>query len=219
MGTVLQTQTIAASKPSFTPVQAGLLQRKCACGKHTGTGGECAECRQKREGLLQRAGVSNAPVNAVPPIVHDVLSSHGQPLDAGTRAFMEPRFEYDFSQVRVHADDRAAESARAVNALAYTVGKNVVFGEGEYKMGTNEGRRLLAHELTHVVQQSQGGSGLEAESHAELAAERISHDRSVTSEMIGNASPGLYAQKEDEPKTRKPTETSPIFNLSWDALA
>lgn len=97
--------------------------------------------------------MSAAPVNAVPPIVHDVLSSPGQPLDASTRTFMEPRFGYDFSQVRVHTDKRAAESARAVNALAYTVGRDVVFGEGEYEPGTSMGRRLLAHELTHVVQQ------------------------------------------------------------------
>ena len=98
----LQTQTKAAPQPSFTPVQTGLLQRNCACGQHTVAGGECEECRQKREGMLQRASVSAAPVNSVPPIVHDVLSSPGQALDTGTRAFMEPRFGHDFSQVRVH---------------------------------------------------------------------------------------------------------------------
>ncbi len=141
--------------PSFTPVQTGLLQRKCACGQHTIAGGECAECRQKREGTMQRAAVNSAPTNAIPPIVHDVLRSSGQPLDAGTRAFMEPRFNHDFSQVRVHTDARAAESALAVNALAYTVGRDVVFGTGQYEPGIGEGRRLLAHELTHVVQQAQ----------------------------------------------------------------
>src|SRR5258708_26444897 len=146
---------------SFTPMQTGFLQRQCACDQHTISGGECAECRQKREGTMQRAAVTAEPVNAVPPIVHDVLSSSGRPLDAPTRAFMEPRFGYDFSQVRVHTDARAAESAQAVNALAYTVGRNVVFGEGQYELGTSERRRLLAHELTHVGQQTtltdQGG--------------------------------------------------------------
>lgn len=135
---------------------SGLLQRKCACGQHTVAGGECEECRRKREGMLQRAAVNAAPVNGVPPIVHDVLNSSGQPLDAGTRAFMEPRFGHDFSQVRVHTDARAAESAQAVNALAYTMGRNVVFGMGQYELGTSEGKRLMAHELTHVVQQSNG---------------------------------------------------------------
>jgi hypothetical protein len=67
--------------------------------------------------------------------------------------FMEPRFGHDFSQVRVHKDAKVSESARAVNALAYTVGRDVVFGAGLYEPGTHEGRRLITHELTHVVQQ------------------------------------------------------------------
>jgi peptidoglycan/xylan/chitin deacetylase (PgdA/CDA1 family) len=82
-----------------------------------------------------------------------VLRSSGQPLDAVTRAYMEPRFGRDFSQVRVHTDAKAAESARVVNAQAYTVGQNVVFGAGKYSLATNVGRNLLAHELTHTVQQ------------------------------------------------------------------
>ncbi len=160
MSTQLQTQTKAASQPSFIPAQTGLLQRKCACGQHTVAGGECEECHQKREGMLQRAAVSAAPVNAVPSIVHDVLNSPGQSLDTGTRAFMEPRFGHDFSQVRVDTDTKAAESARAVNALAYTVGRDVVFAEGGYEPGTSKGKRLLAHELTHVVQQRSGTAGI-----------------------------------------------------------
>lgn len=146
----MQETTTAASKP----IRRVALQRKCACGKHTAAGGECAECRSKLEGMIQRAAVSTAPANSVPPIVHDVLGSSGQPLDTAIRAFMEPRFGHDFSQVRVHADAKAAESAQAVNALAYTVGRDVVFGVRQYAPGTNEGKRLLAHELTHVVQQT-----------------------------------------------------------------
>jgi len=89
-----------------------------------------------------------------PPIVDEVLRSPGQPLDAGTRAFMEPRFGHDFSGVRVHSDAKAAESASAVQARAYTAGRNVVFGAGEFAPGTHEGQKLLGHELAHVVQQS-----------------------------------------------------------------
>jgi len=70
------------------------------------------------------------------------------------RAYFEPRFGVDFSQVRLHSDAQAAESARALNAKAYTLGQDVVFGTGQYISGTSEGRRLMAHELTHVVQQS-----------------------------------------------------------------
>ncbi|HLM55850.1 MAG TPA: DUF4157 domain-containing protein [Pyrinomonadaceae bacterium] len=88
--------------------------------------------------------------------MHEALNSSGQPLDAQTRSFMESRFGHDFSRVRVHTDARAAESARSVNALAYTVGHDVVFAEGSYAPQTGEGRRLLAHELTHVVQQRGG---------------------------------------------------------------
>jgi hypothetical protein len=82
------------------------------------------------------------------------LMSGGQPLSRSIRAFFEPRFGYDFSRVRVHSDARGAESARAVNARAYTVGNRIVFGPGEYAPATPIGQRLIAHELVHVVQQT-----------------------------------------------------------------
>ncbi len=69
---------------------------------------------------------------------------------------MEPRFGQDFSRVRIHEEAKAVESARAVNALAYTMGHNMIFGEGQYVPGTADGERLLAHELTHVVHQGRG---------------------------------------------------------------
>ncbi len=105
--------------------------------------------------MLQRRTEGNS-ISEAPPIVHAVLRSPGQPLDTETRAFMEPRFGHDFSQVRVHKDVKAVNSAQAVNAQAYTVGRNVVFGAGHYLPGTRSGRQLLAHELTHVLQQTQG---------------------------------------------------------------
>ncbi|WP_284269092.1 eCIS core domain-containing protein [Bradyrhizobium iriomotense] len=89
-----------------------------------------------------------------PPIVHDVLRSPGQPLDAATRSFMEPRFGHDFGDVRIHSDHAAAESARAVGACAYTVGQAIAFADGEYRPGADSGRRLLAHELAHTLQQA-----------------------------------------------------------------
>lgn len=95
----------------------------------------------------------------VPPIVHEVLRSPGQPLDNNTRTFMQSRLGHDFSQVRVHIDSRAAESARAVNALAYSIGHQVIFGAGRYAPNTSAGQRLLAHELTHVVQQRTAPAG------------------------------------------------------------
>ncbi|HEY7126521.1 MAG TPA: DUF4157 domain-containing protein [Ktedonobacterales bacterium] len=122
-----QTKTPTTSTSSAAPVQSKMAQRRLSEG-------------------------TELPI--APSLVHEVLRSPGQPLDKGTRAVMEPRFGHDFSQVRVHTDAQAAESAQAVNALAYTVGRDVVFGRGQYAPHTNTGRRLMAHELTHVVQQN-----------------------------------------------------------------
>ncbi|NIM15976.1 MAG: DUF4157 domain-containing protein, partial [Candidatus Aminicenantes bacterium] len=81
------------------------------------------------------------------------LKGRGQPLPESTRTFFEPRFGYDFSKVRVHTDAKAAETAKSINAKAFTTGKDVVFGAGQYSPGTSIGRGLLAHELIHVLQQ------------------------------------------------------------------
>jgi hypothetical protein len=129
------------------------LQRACSCG------GGCSACQteqpeQEPERLqAKRVQASDMGQIEVPSIVHEVLASPGQPLDATTRGFMEPRFGHDFAHVRVHADAKAAESARAVNALAYTAGHDVVFGAGQYKPNTSAGRQLVAHELSHTIQQ------------------------------------------------------------------
>jgi hypothetical protein len=194
-----------------------MSQRKCACGQHTMAGDQCAECKKNK--TLRRQSAGSSALALAPPIVHEVLLSPGQPLDADTRAFFEPLFgrhrsmtnvrnspqrrrgpgltvasandeaereaesvehglgngvamrwnsedapspaipdlsRMDFSLVRVHADSRAGESADAISAVAYTAGEHVVFGAGRYAPGTPEGKRLIAHELTHVVQQ--GGS-------------------------------------------------------------
>ncbi|RLI51746.1 MAG: hypothetical protein DRO93_15800 [Candidatus Thorarchaeota archaeon] len=82
------------------------------------------------------------------------LRGSGQPLPKSIRAFFEPRFGYDFSYVRIHTDLEAAKLARALNAEAFTYGRDIYFGEGRYNPNTLTGKRLLAHELTHVVQQS-----------------------------------------------------------------
>jgi hypothetical protein len=89
----------------------------------------------------------------VPPIVEEVLRTQGHPIDPAARAFLEPRFGTDFSEIQVHSDQRAGESARTIGALAYTAGRHVVFGERRYSPATVSGRRLLAHELTHSIQQ------------------------------------------------------------------
>lgn len=84
------------------------------------------------------------------PLVREVLSSPGRPMDQGVRASMEPRFGHDFGRVRVHTDEKAASSAFALGSRAYTLGRHIVFGAQQYAPDTLEGRRLLAHELSHV---------------------------------------------------------------------
>ena len=187
-------------------------QRGGGCGENTIAGSECESCWQDKGAVkLQRATSNAERVNGVPPIVHEVLRSAGQPLDAATRDFMEPRFgrdsnhmpvrvlrnliqsqmtvnkpgdsyereadrfservvstaqlhlpagthRRDLSNVRVHTDTRAGKSARAVNALAYTVGRDVVFAPGYYAPHSPSGMRLLGHELTHVLQQETGST-------------------------------------------------------------
>ena len=114
---------------------------------------KCAACEEEDKKVHAKPNGTAALPGEAPPIVHQVLSSSGQPLDTATRAFFEPRFGADFSGVRVHSDAAAADSAGAINARAYTVGGQIVLGAGA-KHGANP---LLAHELAHVVQQG-GGS-------------------------------------------------------------
>ena len=179
----VRAQPGSGSPPAL--LRGGALQRKCVCGGTPGPTGECSECRKKRLGLQRRATSRTGP-SPVPPVVHEVLRSPGEPLDPTARSFIEPRFGHDFGRVRVHADEKAAESARAVNALAYVAGAHAVFGAGRYAPGTQAGRRLLAHELAHVVQHGRSGetrtpkaelgvsdAGGAAEREAETIADRV----------------------------------------------
>ena len=136
---------------------APTVQRTCSSGEDENKPQrKCAECEEEEKETALHRKETNAGPQFAPPSVHDVLNSPGQPLDPATRAFMEPRFRYDFSQVRVHDDQRASASARDVRALAYTLGRHAVFGAGQYAPHSFAGRQLLAHELAHVVQQSGG---------------------------------------------------------------
>jgi hypothetical protein len=208
-----QHRTNSILPQSSMATQTEFLQRKCACGSHTIAGDKCDDCKNKKN-VLQRKPSNISEHSEVPPIIHEVLNSSGQPLDTSTRAFFESRFvrsftgvpvssappqlsrssltigesadvyeqeadrvadavmqkngnenkneqqseKFDLSGVRIHTGERAAASARAVNALAYTFGHNIVFGAGQFAPTTQSGRHLLAHELAHVVQQS-GSAG------------------------------------------------------------
>jgi len=186
-----------------------VLRRSCACGGMLGSAGECEDCRRGRTlAAVQRATNHAGAVNAVPPIVHEVLRSPGLPLDNTVRTFMEPRFRHDFGRVRVHTDGKAAASARAVNALAYTVGQDVVFGQGHYSPATASGTHLLAHELAHVVQQSGIAPNLQpqsfvathddaSEAEAEHAAAAVANHRqpAIVQRVTGSS---LQCHKDDK---------------------
>jgi hypothetical protein len=131
--------------------------------------------------MLQRTSAGTARAGKAPSIVHEVLSSAGRPMDMASRGFFETRFSHDFGNVRIHSDARAQASAAAVNARAYTVGSDIVLGRGADACAAS-GRRLMAHELAHVVQQegaasADGGLSVSddaaAEGQADSTAERV----------------------------------------------
>ncbi|MGC2108253.1 MAG: DUF4157 domain-containing protein [Candidatus Korobacteraceae bacterium] len=137
-----------SAKSSYTPSSAlaaqngsATLERQHSFGPHV---------------CVQREAAGRTVQPSAPSLVREVVNSPGQPLDANTRAFMEPRLGHNLSSVRVHTDHKAAESAHAVSANAYTAGTHIAFAPGRYEPGTMSGRQLLAHELTHSVQQSTG---------------------------------------------------------------
>lgn len=110
--------------------------------------------------------VGNSGPRVAPSTVHDALQSRGDPLDATTQQFFEPRFRHDFNDVRVHTGAAAEAAASGIGALAFTTGKDIVFGAGQFSPDTEQGKRLIAHELTHVVQQSTAASPLGVQRYA-----------------------------------------------------
>lgn len=154
------------SDPDFKPHYDGFLELEGL------KFGEIIGAVRQTKAVIQRQTTNHAQPVVVPHIIRQVLRSSGQPIDAETRAFMEPRFDHDFSRVRVHTNSQAADSARAVNAMAYTVGQDVVFASGQYAPASVEGKRLLAHELSHVVQQERTGDGAGEADAAEREADR-----------------------------------------------
>ncbi|MGH3754327.1 MAG: DUF4157 domain-containing protein [Pseudonocardiaceae bacterium] len=132
---------------------AGLAYRAAAAGR-TDVLGPVGLLHMQR--AVGNAGVGGLVSEKERSPVLDVVASGGSPLDAATRADMEGRLGHDFGDVRVHTDARAHDSARSVNAHAYTVGSNVVFQRDQYDPSSVDGKTMLAHELTHVVQQRSG---------------------------------------------------------------
>ena len=210
------------SREPIRPSPAGAIQRK-RCGSC-----QCDDCLAAKRVSLQRRATDSMRSfpDELPSAVQEVLRSPGAPLAAAERTFMSSRFGHDFSSVRIHADARAAASARAVSALAYTSGSDVVFGAGQYLPGTDSGRRLLAHELAHVAQQARGhGGGAHTrpespalEANADTAADAALAGRPVS--LMPAAIPAI--QRRAAPYIKKvsvhlaPAQTA---DLEWEGAA
>ncbi|NKE70353.1 eCIS core domain-containing protein [Candidatus Manganitrophus noduliformans] len=186
----------------------------CACGA------SCPKCKQNGSGPLQmkRAHEHDSGNRTAPPVVNEVITSPGQPLDLSTRQFMESRFGHDFSGVRVHADAKASDSARQIEALAYTAGRDIVFAAGRYEPATAAGRHLLAHELAHVVQQTGGGSGaIQRQPDPSMESDfQLSPFRPT--DLRENASPLLASALGSTTIDRFPTGSAKIPKEGEDAL-
>jgi Domain of unknown function (DUF4157) len=143
------------------PGPAGFLQRKCACGGTPGVDGECAACRAKRL-ARQRQGTGAVQPDQASASVQHAGAVVGRSLEAGTRASMEGHFGHDFSRVRIHTDSTSARAARSLDAHAYTVGQNIYFASGRYDPASPAGKGLLAHELTHTIQQRHASTVVQA---------------------------------------------------------
>ncbi|EHK64593.1 DUF4157 domain-containing protein [Achromobacter arsenitoxydans] len=208
-----------APQPDASPPRSRLLQRRCACG----CGGKSSCSASPLTGRARRGKL------AVPDQVEEVLRSTGEPLAPADRADFEHRYGHDFGRVRIHADARAAASARALSAQAYTVGPHVAFGAGRYAPGTRQGRALLAHELAHVVQQEaryRPGLPLELgpehspqEAEADRAANALAHPaatRGTASQTVQRA--GMGDLRVAEAEARKCPATHAMPNDVFDAV-
>jgi len=111
----------------------------------------CADCEEEMQAKEEPGQTPSVPKGFDQGFA--ALQGGGQPLPAAERAFFEPRFGRDFANVRLHSGPGAVQLARSVSARAFTLGDSIVFGSGQYALGTSAARQLLAHELTHVVQQ------------------------------------------------------------------
>jgi len=203
------TSAAAAGTRRSPPAHGRRIQFKCArCG---GADPTCAECGSENEKFVRRKpNEGNTNVGQPQPPVNPVPTGGGQPLDGASRAYFGARFNRDFGDVRVHTGASAEKLTKSYGALAYTTGRDIVFADGRYSPASKDGKRLLAHELTHVVQQSGSGQvhhmpqparavGMPndpLEREADSIAERIATGLPVET-GIASAAPAIQRQNDD----------------------
>jgi Domain of unknown function (DUF4157) len=183
-----QVMTMSISSPATSPRRNG----ESANNKCSGCNMKDEEEKDNMPSMSREVSrVSSGKItDGVTNKINNIRSSRGSWLDADTKELMESRFGIDFSNVRIHTDARAAESAEAINALAYTVGQNIVFGKRQYAPSTKVGKRLLAHELVHTVQQRTSGArtiGFQGDNHSEGVVDN-SAQSALQATLIGHAS-------------------------------
>ena len=177
---------------------------------------KCSACEMKKEEEEEKEiKISTKPVNRIVKAnsellsnqsssINWVLSKTGKPLDKQTEDFMEPRFGYEFTSVRIHNDEEASKSAQMINASAYTVGNDIVFARGEFNPSSDRGKSLLAHELVHVIQQTNKNT--------------ISKDKSIQhlkDHSTGNDGPPYVNVSFSEPKIHRSMSQFCIETGSW----
>lgn len=141
----------AINQPFFQPTN--VLQRKCEQCEEEDKKMQRVEDKEEEKEHVQAKGADGAGVSNTAVQINAAVNSRGTALPASLQAFFSQRLQYDFSQVKIHTGTQAQQSAKSIRAQAYTYGNHIVFASGKYRPGTTEGRKLLAHELTHVMQQ------------------------------------------------------------------
>lgn len=180
-------------KPSHLPVQR-----------------KCQHCEDEEKGIQRKEDTCNTPkLSPGNESYINSLNDKGSPLSAAEKNFFEPRMGYDLSGVRLHTGGEAAASAKDVNALAYTHSNHIVFGAGQYRPDTDNGKRLMAHELTHTIQQGGADKGVQKKGIATTplpAGNTIQrdNDKNAPKPAVGNGSP----KKDDAKDDKKPSDDS-----------
>jgi hypothetical protein len=146
---------------------------------------------KKKQPSLQRFLDNNANLYGVPQQINEILQTSGTPLNQKDRLFMESHFGYDFSQVRIRNDENASRTAEAINASAYTVGTEIVIPPEHCKSGESSYKWLLAHELTHVIQQGKNDKQVDSEKNADSIADVVANDGWINEESIEGTNFGL----------------------------
>jgi len=193
---------------------ARAIQRKCGCGNMAGASGECAECQAKEPMVQRQATEADAPSSLPPSVTEAMQSGGGEPLPETSRAQMENALGADLEGVRIHTSSLAARAAHDINAKAFTVGQNIYFGTGQYQPDAQTGQHLLAHELTHTVQQTNGRSLIQPDALISQPDDPLEREAETVANMVGQENQAAVSFQQSAP-TQPRLATKPIVQRAW----